>query len=240
MLDIHKLMSDLSNHRPIFHSEEDFQHALKRQIRKAMPACEICLEWPYRGTPGNGYLDIYLSTPGIAIELKYRTKKLEREHDGEDFSLSKQEALPQWRYAFLKDLQRLERVVADRKAKVAFGILLTNDPRYWDSPRGENWKTTTDADFRLHEGRTLTGKLTWSEQASDGTMRTSEGKDQPIRLKGSYHLHWKDYSNLEKKNDRQLRNSTVYKKKSTPRYLGLSLQTKRTNHLFRYLAVSVK
>ena len=75
MLDIHNLMEDLSQHRPIFHSEADFQHALAWQIHKVMPNCEIRLEMPYRVPQGNWYLDIWLLTPRIAIELKYRTKK---------------------------------------------------------------------------------------------------------------------------------------------------------------------
>ncbi len=44
---LHKLMADLAAHRPIFHSEADFQHALAWQIHEAMPDCEIRLEWPY-------------------------------------------------------------------------------------------------------------------------------------------------------------------------------------------------
>lgn len=237
MLDIHNLMADLSNHHKIFHSEADFRYALTRQIRKAIPNCEICLEFPYRKK--NWRLDIWIPLKEIAIELKYRTNKLELEHDGEHFSLRNHGAQPQGRYAFLKDIQRLEQVVAHEKARSGVAVLLTNDQDLWDPPKGNRWKTTIDAAFRLHEGKKVTGELTWSEQASDGTMRTDKGKDQPIRLKNSYHLHWKDYSKLEKKNDRQLRNSAVPKKKSTPRYRGLGLRRERTNHLFRYLAVSV-
>lgn len=238
MIDIHNLMADLSEHHKIFHSEADFRHALTEQIRKAVPNCEICLEFPYRKK--NWRLDIWLPIKEIAMELKYRKKKLDLEHEGKHFSLSNHGAQPQGRYDFLEDIQRLEQVVADGKAKSGFAVLLTNDSDLWDLPKGNRWKTTIDADFRLHEGRTLTGEFTWSEQAGDGTKRTDKGKDQPIRLKGSYHLHWKDYSRFERKNDRQLGNSDVPKKKSTPKLRGLGLRRERTNHLFRYLAVSVK
>ena len=45
MLDIHKLMSDLSKHRPRFDSEEDFQHVLSRdRFCKAMPNSDPHLE----------------------------------------------------------------------------------------------------------------------------------------------------------------------------------------------------
>ena len=238
MLDIHKLMADLSKHHKIFHSEEYFQRALAGQIRKEMPNCEICLEFLYRKK--NWRLDIWIPIKETAIELKYRTNKLELEHEDEYFSLRSHGAQPQGRYDFLEDIQRIEQVVAHGKAKSGVAVLLTNDSDLWDPPKGNGWKTTIDADFRLHEGRILTGELAWSEQASDGTMRTDKGKNQPIRLKGSYHLHWKDYSRFEKENDRQFQSQAVSKKKRTPKLRGLGLQRKRTDHLFRYLAVSVK
>ena len=236
MLDIHNLIADLSQHRPIFHSEADFQHALAWQIHEVMPDCKIRLEWPYR-KERNWHLDIWLSIPRITIELKYRTKKLELKYDGEDFALSNQSAYDFGEYDFFKDIQRLERVVADKKAKAAFGILLTNDPRYWDPPKGDSWKKTTDTAFRLHEGKKVIGKLAWSDETDESTK---QGRKDPICLTGSYHLHWQDYSNLEEENNRQLRNSAAPKKKSTPKYRGLGLRRERTNHLFQYLAVSVK
>ena len=236
MFDIHNLMADLSQQRPIFHSEADFQHALAWQIHETIPDCKIRLEFP-PFLDKRMYLDIWLSTPRIAIELKYRTKKLELKHDGEDFALRNQGAYDFGEYDFLKDIHRLERIVTDRKAKAAFGVLLTNDPRYWDPPKRESWKETTDADFRLHEDRKITGKLAWF----DGTAEsTKQGREDPICLTDSYHLHWQDYSSLEEEKDRQLRNSAVPKKKGTSRYRGLGLPRGRTNHLFRYLAVSVK
>ncbi len=152
--DIHNLMADLAQHRPIFHSEADFQHALAWQIHETMPDCKIRLELPYRKEK-DWHLDIWLSIPRIAIELKYRTKELELEHEGEHFSLRNHRAQPQGRYEFLEDLQRLEQVITDKKAKSGFAVLLTNDQDLWDSARG--WKTTIDAAFRLHEDRKVTG-----------------------------------------------------------------------------------
>lgn len=158
MLDIHNLMADLALHRPIFHSEADFQHALAWQIHKAIPNCEIRLEMPYRRPQGNWYLDIWLSTSRIAIELKHRTKPLELKYKAEHFLLSDRN-FPPGRYDFFKDIQRLERMVADRKIKSGFGVLLTNGLSYWDPPKGESWRKTTDAAFRLHEDQKITGEL---------------------------------------------------------------------------------
>ena len=183
MLDIHKLMSDLSKHRPIFHSEEDFQHALKRQIRKAMPNSDPHLEYKIK----NMKLDIYLLTERIAIELKHRLP-----HRNANYG----------RYYFLEDVERIERVVKDGNADSGFAVLLTNYQTLWDPPKGESWKKTTDAAFRLHEGRTITGKLTWSDKTAESTK---EGREGPICLTGSYRLHWRDYSSLGTGTNQQFR-----------------------------------
>ncbi len=213
MLDIHNLMADLAKHRPIFHSEADFQHALAWQIHKAIPNCEIRLEMPYRVSQGNWYLDIWLQTMEIAIELKYRTKKMEGEKDGEYFFLRNHSGYPQGRYDFLKDIQRLERVVADRKAKLGVAVLLTNESNFWKPPTRE-WKTTKDVNFRIHEDQRVTGELTWAVQTGAGTKKDRE---EPIRLKNSYHLQWQDYSNW-----------------------GVQALLWLQRNSFRYLAVSVK
>ena len=182
MLDIHKIMSDLSKHRPIFHSEADFQFALAWQIHKAIPNCEIRLEMPYRTSQGNWYLDIWLQTMEIAIELKYRTKRMAAEKDGEYFFLKDHSGYSQGWYGFLKDIQRLEWVVADRKAKSGFAVLLTNDLNFWQS---------------IHEGQRV-GESGWPEEASS---RTTEGIEESIRLKGSYPLKWQYYSHWKNKEE---------------------------------------
>ena len=187
MLDIYNLMADLSQHRPIFHSEADFQHALAWQIHKTMPDCEIRLEWPYR-KERNWHLDIWIPSQGIAIELKFATRKLKCERNGEHFSLRDQSAQDVKRYDFLKDIRRLEQVVVDGKAESGFAVLLTNDHLYWKEPKHRN---TTDADFRLHDERKVAaGKvLRWSENTSE---KTQKGREK-LCLKGSYHLRWQDY-----------------------------------------------
>lgn len=186
MLDIHNLMADLSQHRPIFHSEADFQHALAWQIHEVMPDCEIRLEWPYR-IEKNWHLDIWIPSQGIAIELKFATRKLECERNGEHFSLRDQSAQDVKRYDFLKDIQRLEQVVRDGNADAGFAVLLTNDHLYWQEPT----RNTTDAYFRFHEDRTVpAGKvLRWSK---DTSPKTQKGREE-LCLKSSYHLRWQDY-----------------------------------------------
>ena len=140
LFDIHGIMKDLSKHRPIFHLEVDFQFALAWQIHEAMPDCKIRLELPYRvldpqsDETDKNHLDIYLQTERIAIELKYITRKGKEKWDDELFVLKNHSANNLRRHDFLKDIARLERVVADGEAKSGFAVLLTNDPLYFHLP----------------------------------------------------------------------------------------------------------
>ena len=188
MLDIPHLMNGLSRERPIFHSEADFQHALAWWIHETIPDGGVRLEWrPF--SDERLYLDLWFPEIGVAVELKYRTLELDREHCGESFVLRNQSAQDQGRYDFLRDVERLERVSKLPSFRAGFAILLTNDASYWNrSSRTE----TVDRAFRLHEGRRIDGDMDWSPKASPGTT-----KNRPtIRLEGSYDLRWRDYATM--------------------------------------------
>ncbi len=125
--DFQKLLEDFSRHRPVFHSEADFQLALAWHIHEKFPDSQVRLEYkPFRDE--NIYLDIWLQVPGVAIELKYTTQKLKTERDGEVFSLRSQSAQDTRRYDFISDIARLERIVRDSgPTRAGFAVLLTND-----------------------------------------------------------------------------------------------------------------
>ena len=200
-LDIHNLMQGLSYSRPIFHSEADFQHALAWHIHRVMPDSHVRLEYPIRYDDSTMYLDIWLSKNRIAVELKYPTQMLDLNRESERFLLVNHGAQPPRRYDFLKDVQRLERVVAEKSARGGYAVLLTNHPYYWENPT-QGWRTAIDTDFRLHEGRTVSGRLEWSKRAGAGTTR---GRQAPIDLFGSYNLRWRDYSRLGGSNNQLFR-----------------------------------
>ena len=193
--DIHAVMGQLAHRRPIFHSEADFQFALAWRIKETLPDCEIRLEYkPFPTDRERMHLDVWAPTEGVAIELKYKTKTRSRgdpiEHDGEWFDLKEQSAQNHGRYDYIKDVQRLERVVADLKeASTGFAVLLTNDSGYWNRGRGR----AIDDAFRLHEGRRLAGRMEWAKRASAGSIK---GREEPLELRGSYDLRWHDYSKL--------------------------------------------
>jgi hypothetical protein len=195
MFEIHSLLARLASRREIFHSEADFRHAFAWLIHEAMPDSQIRLEAPLEAAGERLYLDIWLPTEGVAIELKYPTKKLELVRNGEYFALRDQRAQDTRRYDFLKDVQRLEQVTAKGgHGKVGFAVLLTNDPLSWAQPRRE---ATVDSAFRIHEGRIVNGELMWAPQASPGT---TQHRDFPIHLEGGYVLSWQSYSRIDSAN----------------------------------------
>ena len=102
------------------------------------------------------------------------------------FATSRQ---PTSRYDFLKDIRRLEDLAEFPRAKAGVAIFLTNEHLYWKEPTRRD---TVDAAFRLHEDRRLRGEMAWSERASAGTMK---GREDPIRLEGSYEARWRTYGN---------------------------------------------
>ena len=96
------------------------------------------------------------------------------------------------RYDFLKDIQRIERIVEDySSAYCGFAILLTNDPLIWERRTRTD---VVDAEFHVHDGRRIgDSRMDWSDSASHGTKRSRE---EPISLSHSYILSWKDYCKL--------------------------------------------
>ena len=67
-------------------------------------------------------------------------------------------------------------------------VLLTNERLYWNPP---NLASGIDLAFCLHEGRRLSGTLSWAVHTAPGTMVK---KEAPLALRGSYTLHWREYS----------------------------------------------
>ena len=195
MLDVNELMDDLARDRPVFHSEADFQHALAWHIHEAGLDPRIRLERPVEWPDSRKriYIDLWLPGSNIAVELKYLTRKLDFEHEGEGFALRDQSARDVRRYDFLKDMQRLEQLSSRPDVRAGLAILLTNDPLYWEDPAPHH-KETYDADFRIHQGLKKAGRMAWSEFASSGTTK---GREEAISLKGSYPLEWEDYSNVK-------------------------------------------
>lgn len=189
-LDVAAVLDELAALRPVFHSEADFQHEFALQLKLLFPDCEVRLEVPFSGE-ARGATDILVRRKGRVhgIELKYLTKKFFYEARGEIFSLKAQGATDLRRYDVMKDILRLERF-NESSGGPSFLIVLTNDSAYWNyQPR----LNSIDTDFRLHDGRAVTGRLAWGKHAAAGSIK---GREQPIELARSYSLSWADYSNV--------------------------------------------
>lgn len=190
MLDVVKVMQTLSGERPVFHSEADFQHALAWQIHLQSPKSRIRLEYPLSvDYEESGHLDLMLfeEEREVAFELKYKKARFFAPLQREIFLLKADSAQDIGRYDFLRDVQRLEKAISERRNAGGYAILLTNDSLYWKPSQRE---TISDS-FRLTEGRKITGTLSWTAKAGKGT---TEGRDLPISLKGMYECVWRDYS----------------------------------------------
>ena len=190
MLDMHSILAALAAERPVFHSEADFQHALAWEIHRRHPNLNLRLEYRPPGAAARMYIDIWATTGDrtYAIELKYKTRRAVFELHGERFELLNHGAEDVNRYLFIKDLCRVEDVVATVQGFVGYAVLLTNVSGYWAvrEPR-----STIDSAFRIHEGRLLTGTLAWSAAAGPGTTR---GVEAPLCLAGAYTAAWREYA----------------------------------------------
>jgi len=194
MIDVHAVMTALSRDRPAFHSEADFQHAFAWRMQMRYPHLRIRLEYPFHCEDETiDHVDIvaFDKNETTALEMKYKTAPFFAPLKEDLFYLKGHSAQDLGRYDFLKDIYRVEKYVAERKNWAGYAILLTNDGAYWNpSNRG---RSVCDQ-FRLTDKRVITGELSWSETAGKGT---TEGREVPIRLKGSYTCEWRDYSEFE-------------------------------------------
>jgi len=191
MTDFIELMASLARQRPIFHSEADFQHALAWHWKECSPSALVRLEYRLPLEGERSYADLWVRDADLTtyVELKYWTRALTVQVDHEPFTLVNQAAQDISRYDFIKDVERVERVVRSGHADRGFVVALTNDQGYWNAPR----PGTVDAAFRLHEGRSLVGELAWAEHAGIGTTAT---RQRVLSLAQEYRCHWQPYSNL--------------------------------------------
>lgn len=187
------LLRRLAAHRPVFHSEADFQHAFAWEAHTMDPSLHVRLE---THPEPNVRLDLLLSRPDLgrhtAVELKYLTALWEGTVCGEYFALRNHGAQDVRAYDVVKDINRLERFVAGNLGWNGIFVAVTNDPSFW-RPVTHGRPTNADA-FRIYEGVTLAGSRKWGPDTGAGTMR---GRESAIELAGTYALKWHDYARAD-------------------------------------------
>jgi hypothetical protein len=147
------------------------------------------------------YVDIWLehSDEICAIELKYKTRRLQVTVGEEPFDLLNQSAQDLARYDYCKDIGRIEALTCAYAGLVGFAVLLTNDRGYWQKS-GRNGNV--DDAFRVHDAAKLSGTLNWADHASNGTK---EGRTSAICLAGEYSLKWMNYSTCGNRGNNEFR-----------------------------------
>jgi hypothetical protein len=200
-LEIETVIQELQKQRPLFYSEADLQHALAWEIQRQHPLAAVRLEINQSLAGPREYLDILVKDRDTtcAIELKYKTGKLDAVYKGEEFRLLNQGAQDIGRYDFVKDIVRLERFVDAHPSAIGYAMFLTNCRNYW---KETSRLLTADAMFRLHESRALNGELRRSEATGVGTMK---GRESLLLLKGSHPIQWVDYSEVNGQGSRKFR-----------------------------------
>ena len=118
--------------------------------------------------------------------MKYKTREIKAKFNDETFSLLNQGGHPEGRYKFLKDIQRLEKIVSNNNKTIGYCIFLTNDESYWKKSN----RDSVGKKFNIHAGREIRGMLSWGEGAGNWVKKVG-GK---FKLDGIYNLCWKDYS----------------------------------------------
>ena len=192
-------MAKLSEERPLFHSEADFQFALALMIKEhyqekykdkeieiRLERC-VVIEKDKKGKPRSWYIDIWVELGGkiYPIELKYKTRGQEdkmQEVKDEKYRLKNQGANDVGRFDYLWDIHRIEQISKLAKSDEVkfreevgeefgegYAIILTNDHLYWKPPTNE--PNTSCKDFRIHEGETIEGKMRWTELRGDEEVK---------------------------------------------------------------------
>jgi hypothetical protein len=205
MINTSSLMNTLASQRKAYHSEADFQHALAWELHKQFPNSSVRLERPLKANGKLLHLDclIQLQDKAIAVELKYKTRKLVIDAEDDSITLADHGAQDIGRYDFIKDIERLESITTNLEGCDGIAILLTNDSAYWN-PRS---RATVDEAFNLTEGATLNGSLAWGDGASAGTKKNRE---RDLQLAGTYKLNWNDFSLVDQEKYGQFRYLAVH------------------------------
>ena len=185
-----ELLAALAADRPIYHSEADFQHAFAWQARIAAPTADIRLEVHLQ--PGRSLDLLFRDDSGrVGAELKYLTRRFGAEWHGERLSSQTKQPGPCAATTSSKTSSASKISSSPVLSPAATSSSSPTEPAYWSAPVRA---ATSDAMFRLGEGRTLSGPLGWGPNTGVGTMRRRE---QPLELRGSYVLHWTDFSQID-------------------------------------------
>jgi hypothetical protein len=171
-----EVIAKLRQDRPVFHSEADPQHSFARMLWELAPKIQSRLEVRQHvpDAVGAEHLDLLCIGPTArtAIEFKHFTAYWTGTAGPlpEEYALKSHAATDLARLGFVSDIARLERF-GDRPDQNGLALIITNEAGLWTPPK-QGSKPTRDRDFRLHQGRTLAGRLLWGGDDYEPNTRT--------------------------------------------------------------------
>lgn len=197
---IEKIIKTLQGERKLFNSEDDLKFALAWLIKKYNNDLDVRLEYCPKLLP-NMHIDILVidSKRWIPIELKYRTKELKTEVDGEIYNLTDHSAKDQGCCAYLNDIKRIEDLILAYPDKIDKGytIFITNDLGFTKQPNLKNGKCYY-REFSLENGRTLPRIMKWIKDKEGPSKSTMSKYEKGIELiANNYKINWLPYSKIE-------------------------------------------
>ena len=194
-----ELLRELAELRPFFVSERDLQVSLAMLILKRYPKLRVRPEYCPALDPSM-HIDLMVFTEqgqGIPVELKYRTRRCTLQDEGRQYTLKEQSARDLGCYLYMKDLERLERLVGSGEAGASvtflrgFALMITNDKGFVQGPKDA--RSCSYGQFSLTDGQDRTGTMGWGETAGPGTRK---GNENALRLSGTYRMNWQSYSSV--------------------------------------------
>lgn len=195
-MNIFNAMKTLSDKRPIFHSEADFQFSLGWELKRLNNDFQIIMERPFQFEDKSKKhpkieLDLLIENglEKYGIELKYVTKELETEIDKVKYKLKDHMATNLRRYDFYKDISRLEYLKINGEIDMGYAIFLTNVNSYYQKQASGMAK-----EFNFADGCKIIPKdeYYWiGEKINEKSIGSSRNKN--IKIEQQYDCCWREY-----------------------------------------------
>ncbi len=188
-------MKHLARRHPLFHREADFQHAFAWLAHELEPAADVRLERRLSAET-NERVDLLLVVGdlSIAVELNYPLAELHATVIDEPFIQRAHGADDVVRFNYVWDIVRLERLVDGGVAHAGVAVLLTNVAWLWQPRKTSARGPAADTEFSVHDGRELTGQLSWTGTA---TWWRIQKLPEAVHLRGRYPMRWQLYSTVD-------------------------------------------